>query len=79
MRACRAAFARADQRLAKRCLPLYAKLIEILRAGERAWRGRRARLRILGSEEGQEERGDENPHRRAGIIRTNPGSAYTLP
>ncbi len=33
---CRAALARADQRLAQRCLPLYAKLIEILRASDRA-------------------------------------------
>lgn len=36
LRVCRAAFARADQRLAKRCWPLYAKLIEILRASDRA-------------------------------------------
>jgi len=33
---CRAALARADQRLAQRCLPLYTKLIEILRASQRA-------------------------------------------
>jgi len=33
---CRATWARADQRLAKRCLPLYSKLIEVLRRSQRA-------------------------------------------
>jgi transposase len=37
LRACRAAFARADQRLAKRCLPMYGKLIEILRESSQAF------------------------------------------